>query len=453
MKNNVKSITRGAVSLGIGAFISKILGAIYRIPLTNILGGLGLGLYQMVFPVYALLLDFSGAGVPSALSRIIAENGEDKEKRAYEYLSSSIRLLSILGAIGALLMFVLAKPLATMQGNPDAYLGYVFLSPAVFAVSLISCFRGYFQGLLNMSPTAISQVVEQIIKLLFGLILARLFLPDIPKAVAGATFAISVSEFIALAVMFFTYKRRKNVNSFNLTFDRFEHRARVKRILKTTVPITLVGILIPFSQVIDSFLIVNIIGAYRADATSLYGLLGGVAMTVVNLPVSICYGVATVAIPTVSAAKTEAEKNKSTFKTLLLTLAVAIPCAIFCFFFAPFIVNLLFRSLSQAEKTVAVNLLKTASPCVALLSLLQTSNGALIGKGKLYFPVLSLLIGIIVKTALNLILLKIPSINIYGGAIALNACYFTSCLINLIMIFNVKVRNGSSRACRREYAS
>ena len=453
MKNNVKSITRGAVSLGIGAFISKILGAIYRIPLTNILGGLGLGLYQMVFPVYALLLDFSGAGVPSALSKIIAQNGEDKEKRAYEYLSSSIRLLSILGAIGALLMFVLAKPLATMQGNPDAYLGYVFLSPAVFAVSLISCFRGYFQGLLNMTPTAISQVVEQIIKLLFGLILARLFLPDIPKAVAGATFAISVSEFIALSVLFFTYKRRKNVNSLNLIFDRFEHRTRVKRILKTTVPITLVGILIPFSQVIDSFLMVNIIGAYRADATALYGLLGGVAMTVVNLPVSICYGVATVAIPTVSAAKTEAEKNKNTLKTLFLTLAVAVPCAIFCFFFAPFIVNLLFRSLSQVEKTVAVNLLKTASPCVALLSLLQTSNGALIGKGKLYFPVLSLLIGIIVKTALNLILLKIPSVNIYGGAIALNACYFTSCLINLIMIFNVKVRNGSSRACRREYAS
>ncbi|MBR2449559.1 MAG: polysaccharide biosynthesis protein [Clostridia bacterium] len=453
MKNNVKSITRGAVSLGIGAFISKILGAIYRIPLTNILGGLGLGLYQMVFPVYALLLDFSGAGVPSALSKIIAQNGEDKEKRAYEYLSSSIRLLSILGAIGALLMFVLAKPLATMQGNPDAYLGYVFLSPAVFAVSLISCFRGYFQGLLNMTPTAISQVVEQIIKLLFGLILARLFLPDIPKAVAGATFAISVSEFIALAVLFFTYKRRKNVNSLNLIFDRFEHRTRVKRILKTTVPITLVGILIPFSQVIDSFLIVNIIGAYRADATALYGLLGGVAMTVVNLPVSICYGVATVAIPTVSAAKTEAEKNKNTLKTLFLTLAVAVPCAIFCFFFAPFIVNLLFRSLSQVEKTVAVNLLKTASPCVALLSLLQTSNGALIGKGKLYFPVLSLLIGIIVKTVLNLILLKIPSVNIYGGAIALNACYFTSCLINLIMIFNVKVRNGSLHACRREYAS
>ena len=86
MKNSNKTLIKGASILGVGAFLAKILGAVYRIPLTNLLGGYGIGLYQMIFPVYALLLDFSGAGLPSALSHIIAKEQFDKDKKAREYL-------------------------------------------------------------------------------------------------------------------------------------------------------------------------------------------------------------------------------------------------------------------------------------------------------------------------------------------------------------------------------
>lgn len=448
-----KPLLRGALWLGIGTFISKLLGAFYRVPLTNVLGGLGLGLYQMVFPVYALLLDFSGAGIPSALSKIIASNHQEKEKNAFDYLSSGVRLLFLFGVIGSLLMFFLAKPIATLQGNPDAYLGYVFLSPAVFAVCLISCLRGYFQGQMQMSPTAISQIIEQIIKLTFGLLLAKRFMPNVPKAVAGATFAVAISEFVALIYLFIVYKRQKKLKSFNFSFDKKGHKERAKRILKVTVPVTLVGIMIPLSQVVDSFLIVNIINLYRKDATVLYGLLGGVAVTIINLPVSVCYGISAVAIPMVSSSKTQSEKTKSTLKSIFLTFAVALPCALFCFFFAPFTVNLLFRSLPSWQKTVAINLLKIISPSVITLSLLQTTNAVLIAKGKLYTPVLSTLAGVIIKTALNVGLLSVPKLNVYGGAIALNACYFASCLINLILIFKERAKNGNSRAYRRQFAN
>ena len=451
-KNGKKDIIHGAFWLGVGAFVSKVLGALYRVPLTNLIGGYGLGLYQMVFPVYSLLLDFSGAGVPSSVSGLIASS-QDREKNAIEYFRACIKLLIIIGVIGSLMIFAIAKPLSIMQGNASAYLAYRGLAPAIFAVSLICAFRGYFQGLMDMRPTAISQIIEQLFKLLVGLVLAKRFLPDVPKAVAGATFAITVSEFIALAFLYLAYKHRKKTFSIRYSLAKAKFNLLTKQIIKATIPITLISIAIPLSHVIDSFLTVNIISGYRSDATALYGLLSGVCLTVINLPVSICYGVATVAIPAISSARTEETKTEKSKKTLFLTLLLSAPCALFCFIFAPFIINLLFHSLSAPEKTVAINLLRITSPCVILLSVVQTENAVLIGKGERYKPLISLSVGVFVKTVLSLILLKNPKINIIGGGVSLIACYFTACLINLFMIFNVKVKNGSSRACRREYAS
>ena len=448
------NIVRGAAIVSVGTFISKLLGAIYRVPLTNLIGAFGLGLYQTVFPVYALLLDFAGAGVPSALSKLISSSSEEqKSLRAREYLNSSIRLLTVFGIFFSVFLIVSGKFIATLQGNSDAYFAYIALAPSVFLVSVISCFRGYFQGLMNMMPTAISQITEQTVKLFFGLLLSYIFMPNIPLAVAGTTFAITLSELFALVYLALKYKKSKNIDGLKYNFEKVRFKSHAKTILKTVVPITLIGIAIPFSQVIDSFLTVNILSTYRTDATVLYGLLTGVAATVVNLPVSICYGVATVAIPAVASGKKEKDKNARAKKTVALTLIIALPCALIFFIFAPLVIRILFGSLSGMEKSVAINLLHITAPNVIFLSLLQTCNAVLIGKGKLYTPLISMSIGITVKTVLNIILLKIPELNVYGGAIALIACYFFTCLINLILIFKPKVKNESKRACRRQYAS
>jgi len=454
MAKKGKGILFGAMSLGAGAVIAKLLGAVYRIPLTNLLGGIGLGLYQMVFPVYALLLDFSGAGVPNALAKVISEaQDKDKYKRAYEYLTSAVKFLAFIGAILATILFVLAKPLAKAQGNQDAYLGYVFLSPAIIFVAILSCFRGYFQGLVKMTPTAVSQIVEQFFKTAFGLALVYTLRSNVRWAVAGATLALTISEFFAVLYIYLVYRRNKRKLSFNFQLDKTERNEKVRKILKITIPITLVGIMLPLSQVIDSFMILNILGSYRKDATSLYGLLSGVVATVIGLPVSVCYGISTVAVPAVSGSKTVTEKDRNGAKTLGLTLAVSLPCAVLCYFLAPFIINLLFRSLGEVEKSTAINLLRVCSPCIVFLSFLQTGNAVLIGKGKPYMPVLSLAVGVLIKETLNFTLLKIPSINIYGGAIALIACYFTICLINLISTLSFKVDYESKIAYPKGYAN
>ena len=448
------SIIGGATALGIGAFVSKLLGALYRIPLTNMLGSSGLGLYQMVFPVYCLLLDFSGAGVPNAMAKLIAETDKnEKQNKAFNYLKSSIILLFCFGIVGTLFMSLFSGTISRFQGNQDAKLAYLFLSPSVLLVCLISCYRGYFQGFMDMKPTAISQIIEQVIKLILGLILVGIFSFNLVLAVSGATLAISVSEVVALIYLIVVYKKRKVKveNSFIERKNHFGYHA--KKIIKTTIPITLVGIILPISHVLDTFLTVNIIGQYRTDATALFGLFSGAVMTVINLPVSICYGLSAVSIPAVSSSKDEEEKDRKAKNVVLLTTVISFAFFVGCFIFAPIIINILFRSLSNEEKRLAVNLLRFTSPCILLLSLVQTLNSVLIAKGRTYIPLASLSVGVAVKILLCVVLFKRPEINIYGSAIALIACYFIVCLINLIVVFKFKVRNANACNYNRQYAN
>lgn len=438
-----KGVIKGALVLAISAFLSKFLGAVYRIPLTNVIKGEGLGLYQMVFPIYCILLDFAGAGVPTALSKIIAERGEHKEQ---EILSTSIRLMVIVGLVGTIIMFSLSSVFATLQGNSQATLGYVFLAPSVILVALCSCYRGYFQGKMNMIPTAITQVGEQIVKLLLGVLLASLFMPNLSLAVGGATLAVTLSEAFALLWIYYRYKKEIKRDPFYFKPNKINFFKNAKIVIKTTVPITLVGLILPISQFIDSFIVVNLLRQYSLNATALYGLLFGVGVTIINLPVAICYGLAQVAIPAVSSVNIEEERAKRSIKVMYLTLFASILGAILTFTLCTPAVNILFRSLSTGERYTAIKIIKLLSPSVVFLALTQTTNAVLIARGKAYYPLIGLIIGAIVKIILELTLVSNPSLNIFGGGIALIACYFTICLLNLIILISVGVKNANKTA-------
>ena len=455
MNNGRKDgIIKGAFSLGVGAFICKILGAFYRIPLTNLLGSYGLGLYQMVFPVYALLLDFSGAGAPSALSKIISSDlSKNRQNTAFLYLKTSKKLLGLIGLLFTVVLLVGSKIISSLQGNLNAYLGYVFLAPSIFLVCLISCYRGYFQGLMKMSPTAINQVVEQVVKLVLGLLFAFAFRKNVVHAVAGATFAITISEVVALLHLHIFYKNSSINLQTNYISQKYLDKEMVKNLIKTALPIIIVGILIPLSQVVDSFLVVNILKKYRQDATSLYGLLSGVVLTVINLPVSICYGLSTVSIPSISSTTDPLQKIKRLEKSLLLTVLVALPCWIALYLFAPLIIRLLYSRLVLEQKVMAIDLLRLTSPCVLLLALIQTQNGVLIGNNKFYTPTINLSVGVITKIIVSVIFLNNPKFNIYGSAMGIIACYFLTCLINLISIIMLKVKYASKTIIDRQLSS
>ena len=440
-KSERRKIFSGAAILGAGTFAAKFLGAVYRIPLTALLGGTGIGLYQLVFPAYTVLLDFSGAGAPSALSKLIAAGeAEKREKRAQAYLAVGLKIFSALGALFALFMFLFSKTLARAQGDENAFLSYAAITPSVFLVCLITPFRGYFQGLMDMKPTAVSQITEQLVKLTFGLLLVKLFMPNVPFAAAGAALAITISEGVAAGYLFIAYKKRKRKFLQSFSFGGEEFFALAKTLIKTAVPVTLVGLVLPLSAFIDSFIAVNFLSAYRSDATALYGLFSGVATTIVGLPAAVCYGIAAVAIPAVSGAKDEASKEKNAERTLILTLVLSLPCAFVLYFFAPNVINILFRSLPETEREISAVLLKITSPAAVLLPLLQTQNAVLIAKNRLYTPVISMAVGAAVKVFAEITLVKNPTFNVYGCGIALIACYFIADLVNFIAL---KLKNAS----------
>lgn len=451
MKGKVNKLVKGSFFLGAGAFISKLIGALYRVPLTALIGSYGLGLYQLVFPVYTVLLDFSGAGVPSAMSKLIAsENHREK----YKYLRVSLRVFSILGLICTVIMAILSSFLSKAQGDSNAFYAYLSLSPAIFFVCAISCFRGYFQGQMNMVPTAVSQITEQIVKLILGLTLCYKLLPNIPLAVAGATFAITVSEIIALIGLFITFRiKNKGVKLKVLSRDNDKFFSGAKRLIKLTIPITLTGIILPLSQVIDSFITVNILKTYTAEATTLYGLFSGVCMTVVHLPVAICYGISASVIPAVSSVKTVDERRDSIKKSLFLTFILSFLMAVGVFVFSKFILKILFRSLSETELIISSNLLKISTFTIVFHSLLQTINGILIGVNKTYYPLIGMGLGLIIKIILSIFLISNSQINVYGSAIALNACYFIAFLVNFILVVKKDRVNASKRTFVKRQAS
>lgn len=428
MKKN--GLFRGALLIAAGSFLAKLIGAFYRIPLTNLLGGEGMGLYQMIFPVYCILLDFSSVGVPAALSKLVAEHrAAGKEEEGVRLLQASFRLLALLGATGSVVLFCFSERLASVQGNALAAAAYRALSPSVFFVSVLSCYRGYFQGESRMLPTASSQVVEQIVKLA-GLLFVRLRLPDLPAAAAGAAFAVTLSEGVAavyLALLYRTERRKKE----KVSFDRSRFLTDVGTVLSLSVPVAFAGILIPLSQTADSFLILNLMRSYTDRATALYGLYTGSVLSVVNLPVAICYGVAVAVVPYISGERA-GKTQKTARAAILLTLLLSVPAALVAFFAADPIIGLLFSRLTEVDRSLAVGLLKASSLSVVTLSLLQTTNSVLIGTGRAKTPVLTTGVGVIVKIMLNGFLLPLPSLGIYGATIAANACYLVAVILNLM---------------------
>ena len=170
-----QSFIKGALIISVGGIAAKILGAFYRIPLANALGGEGMGIYQMVYPLYCILLTVSASGIPAGIARLIASG------RAPGAEKTAFRLYGFIGAIGTALMFALSRALSAAQGEPAVELCSKLLSPAVLCVSFISVVRGYFQGKGNMVPTALTEICEQLLKVTAGVAWFGAFTPAKPK--------------------------------------------------------------------------------------------------------------------------------------------------------------------------------------------------------------------------------------------------------------------------------
>ena len=440
MRSSVKkregkgAFLKGAVWIAAGGFTAKVIGALYRIPLTNLIGGKGLGLYQLVYPVYCLLLTVSATGIPSSIAKLTAERiAQGKDGRAV--FKTAMKLFVLIGLVGTLFMAIVAPFLAKAQGSEEVLWGYYTLAPSVLLVSAISVYRGWFQGCNRMFPTALSEVVEQVVKVGFGVGFAYLFRDNIPKAVVFLLLAVSVSELVTLLLMSALYKGAKK----RVKMQNEGGRVEMKSVLRLSIPVTFSAMLLPLSGLLDSVLAPRLLGAYTNDAVTLFGLFAGGAVTVINLPVSVCYGLAAASVPRVAMAveKKSATPRKRIFFSLGITALVGGLSAVGLYLFAEPATKIIFRSLAGTELDTLVQLIKTFAVSAFTLSCVQTLSACLTAQGKPQYAALSMLIALTVKTGLYVFWLRNPAVSVFGLVYATNIAYAVAFLLDLL--YNVYI--------------
>ena len=481
---NKKRMFTGAAVLLVGSVVAKMLGALYRIPLTNILGAEGMGMYQLVFPVYALFMVLATAGIPTSLSRMVAEKralGENTKK----YFSVAMCALLVLGIAFGLLMGALSDVLATRQGNSGTRFGFLIIAPAITFVCVISGFRGYFQGQMYMLPTALSNVVEQVVKLAVGIGASyALAKRGVIYAVCGALFGVTVSEIVTAAYMGATYlfrskkekreqlvarvslqerdlqsvsendvlhgetralgdKNRDNVVARSIKKARFERvsRGELKGMLRVALPIAAVAALMPLANFFDSIIIVNMLEAFglkQSVATAQYGIISGPVNSLINMPVVAIMSLAVAVVPSVSASRATRDIDGVMLKSSLcvrLAYLLGIAFAFYLAVFARNVIGALYPALSEQNTVVAVNVLRITAANVVFLSVMQIYVSLLQAVDKTKYAVFSLIASIIVKIVLDVVLTRYIGIN--GAAIASLALPVVAYFCTLVSYYKI----------------
>ncbi|SHK07695.1 stage V sporulation protein B [Anaerobranca californiensis DSM 14826] len=437
-----KSFVKGAVILASAGIITKILGAVYRIPLYNLIGDVGMGYFQMAYPIYAALLAISTAGLPVAISKMVAERmAVGNIKGAYQILKVALTLMLVTGLFFSLLLYFGAEYYADkILGTPLVVYSLKSIAPGIFLVVIMAAFRGFFQGNQTMIPTALSQVVEQIIRVITIFYLSWLLLPKgVEFAAAGATFGVVTGSLAGVAVLliFFLFHRSKTKElAINKEILQISTGQTLKQMLFLALPITLGSLVLPLIQMADATILprrLQAAGFTREEAAALIGHLTGAAMPLVNVPTLFTIAIAQSLVPSISEANAlqniKLIKSRATL-AIKLTLLIGLPSAVGLFVLAKPISTMLYNDLAVAVP------LSIACFAIIFLTLQQTTSALLQGLGKTVIPVVTLLIGVLLKVTLNYFLSAIPIINIKGAAIGTIVSYLVSSTLNLVIFTN-----------------
>lgn len=427
--------------MAVAGIICRILGVVFRIPLTNIVGNFGMGLYQMVFPLYALLLIISSAGVPVAISKMVAREITDGNKeQCKKILWNALVLLGVIGFILSALFVVFSGQIASLQGNKDVGIIYIAIAPSVLLVCIISALRGYFQGLQNMMPTAVSQIIEQLVKIASGILLALLFMKiSIVMAVFGAILAVTISETVALVFLIIVYLKSKSLKTAKKTKFSFDKKL-MGEILRQSLPITAMATIFPLILVFDSLVIINLLktaGNSAKEATQLFGVQSGAVHTLINLPAVLGVALATAVVPTISSLikqqKTDEIRTKSALAVKIIFI-LSVFFVVFYLFFADKIIDLLYHNAfkdNEKHFKIATDLLKIESAMVVLMGLSQVFTALLQASDRARYPLIALAVGGSAKIVFELVFIT-TSMGIYAVSISNVICFALAAIINTV---------------------
>lgn len=460
MTKTQKSFLGGAAVLAGAGLVVKIIGAGFRLILSAKIGTEGMGIFGLAYPIYAFLLVASTAGLPVAVSRMVsAEAALGNYKKAHKVFISSMKLLIGLGLVTSLVLFAGSGWISSVQGNSKSVGVLRVIAPSLFFVSVISAYRGYFQGMQIMTPTALSQVVEQVGKLVIGLSLGVAWVSKGPEYGAmGGILGVTLSEVMALILLMGIYmgKRREIIARVNADQGTFNEPTKkiLMQIIRIAVPVTIGASVMPLVNFMDQMIVLNrlkpiidMISGIPQDvmatktgtqiATSLYGLLTQVCNTLVNFPAFITLALGVSLVPAISEAITLKDRKKvaQTASTgVRLTLLLGLPCAVGLMTLAEPIIRVLYGSYSNWEIVYGGWILSLLAVGVVFLSLIQSMTAILQGAGKVMLPVRNLFIGAVFKVVITYVLVGQPGWNIRGAAMGTVLCYAVAAVLDLIAV-------------------
>ena len=435
------SFISGAAILMAANLLVKLIGLAFKVPLTYLIGEEGMGHFSDAYSMYTWMFILATAGLPVAISKMVSEStalGNTTETR--RILRVSLFTLISLGAIGTAILFIGADAFSKLIGNPLAANGIRAIAPAMLFVSIMSAFRGFFQGRQDMTPTAISEVIEALGKLGIGYMLAYLLLPfGLSNASAGAVAGVSCGALLgALSlVLIFFFKKKKLFPSVRVEGHVQSYGALFKKIVSIAIPITIGASVFSMTNVIDMAMIKhNLISAgfSQEEAVRLWGSYSGYAIPIFNMPPTLLVAISISLVPAVAAAFVSGNlkgARRSVQSAIRITTLFSLPCAAG--------VSLLARPilLGIYQNGNAGTMLAILGWAIVFVSLVQVTNAILQAVGHVYKPVLHMAIGGIAKVIINYVLVSNPAIYINGAPIGTIVCSAIIMILNLIAIRKV----------------
>ncbi|GGG20017.1 stage V sporulation protein B [Paenibacillus abyssi] len=423
-----QTFIKGAMILLIAGLINRILGFIPRIALPRIIGAEGVGLYQLGYPFLIVMLTLITGGIPLAVAKSTAEaQSQGDIAKVKQILRTALTVTALLSLIFTALMLMLA-PWITTHVLPDSrvYHSFIFMTPMLLLIAMSSVYRGHFQGKQNMIPTALSQIIETLFRIIFVLFFAKLMLPwGLEWGAAGAMLGGVIGEFCGLAVLLLQFaidKRKKTISDMKHSLTAADPASVpvLRSLLRVSIPVTLSKMVGSLSYLFESILIARslaLAGIATGIATAQYGSLQGMIIPIVLLPTALTYSLSVSLVPSLSEAAARGDRaiiHKRLHQSMRLALVSGAPFVVAMWLLAEPICRVLFHHPEIAP------MLRMMAPVALFIYLQAPLQAALQALDKPGTALKNTFIGAAIKLILIMQLASKPEFGIYGALIAIN---------------------------------
>ncbi len=497
-----QSFIYGATVMMISTAIVKVIGAIFKLPLTSIIGVTGMGHFSVAYDLYVPIYTLAMAGLPVAISRIVAERlAQERYKDVRQNLKVVRRTFMTTGLAGFVIMLAASYPFVMLSGNRDSLLGVLVIAPSLLFCCIMSTYRGYYEGYKNMYPTAISSVVEALGKLIVGYAGALLTvtvakreyaasgtvfgkvvqvvtgdeakaleIAIAPYAAAAALLGITMGSALGALYLVIMHRRRGDTitpEQLEMSPDPDSARKTFKTLITIAIPVVLGSLTTNVASLIDVTMVQRQLAVVMEKSgqtvrdmygagispemdnstvvTMLYGCYKGVAYSIYNLVPTITQVLGVSAIPTLAtawAAKKKGEVKSSVETVLKISALIAMPCGIGIAAVSGDVLRLLYSAEKLNEIDIVVPILQTLGITAVFSGMMVPMTNMLQAIGKQTIPVRNIAIGALLKIVINYVLVGIPQVNIMGASIGTLVCYvyiFAANLYSLLKYSGVRI--------------